>query len=661
MAPDVGCFLLALLIPAICKLISSSDQVCIEKEVNKTYNCDNLGLSRIPDTLSNKTEILEFSFNFLPAIQNTTFNRLPNLTFLDITRCQINWIHEDAFQSQIQLRTLVLTGNPLVFIAETAFNGPVSLKHLFLIQTGITSLEFIPGHNLKNLESLYLGSNHISSIKLPENFPTKNLKVLDFENNAIHFLHKEDMKPLKQASNLSLNFNCNDIKSVEPEAFTSMTFQRVNFGGTVDLSGIFNGLRKSTIQSLWLGSYEDTDDAELNSTTFQGLCEMSVKSINLQKHHFHDPTAATFQCFTQLLELDLTATHLHQLPSAIKGMQSLKKLVLSVNKFEDLCHISAASFPSLTHLYIKGNTKKLQLGVECLKTLGNLEHLDLSHNDLEAADCCQVQFRGLLHLENLNLSYNEPLQLQSQAFKDCPKLRFLDLAFTHLKLREQQSPFQKLYHLQVLNLSHCLLDTRNQNLLVELPDLRHLNLQGNLFYDGTIPQTNLLQTLSRLESLVLASCGLHSIDPQAFRSLGDLSVVDLSYNNLTHDSLEALGHLKGIYLNLATNVIRTIPYHLITILSQQTTINLSHNPLDCTCSNNAFLTWYQANLQKLEGSEETVCATPPSLRGVKLSAVKLHCGLTVMGICFLVVLLGLFVILLIFAIKFLLRWKYQHI
>lgn len=57
-----------------------------QKEANKTYNCENLDLSEIPGTLPNSTESLDFSFNFLPAIQNTTFSRLINLTFLDLTR-----------------------------------------------------------------------------------------------------------------------------------------------------------------------------------------------------------------------------------------------------------------------------------------------------------------------------------------------------------------------------------------------------------------------------------------------------------------------------------------------------------------------------------------------------------------------------------------------
>ncbi|KAM5260440.1 CD180 antigen isoform 1-T1 [Hipposideros larvatus] len=661
MAPPVSCFLFVVLFSASCKVITSSDEMCTVKEANKTYNCENLGLRGIPDTLPNTTEFLEFGFNFLPTIQVTTFSRLIDLIFLDLTRCQINWVHEDTFQSHHQLNTIVLTGNPLIFMAETSLNGPKSLKHLFLIQTGLSNLQFIPVHNLEKLESLYLGSNHISSIKLPENFPTQNLKVLDFQNNAIHYLSSKAISSLGQATNLSLNFNGNDIKYIEPGAFHSRVFQSLKFGGMFNLSVVFNGLQNSTTQSLWLGTYEDTDDQDLTPAMFEGLCAMSVESINLQKHHFADLSSTTFRCFTQLQELDLTGTHLKELPSGIEGMNSLKKLVLNVNSFEQLCQINAASFPSLTDLYIKGNLRKLDLGVGCLEKLENLQRLDLSHSDIQASDCCNLPLKHLSHLQYLNLSYNMPIGLQAQAFKECPKLELLDLAFTHLHVNAPQSPFQNLSYLKALNLSHCLLNTSNQLLLEGLLDLRHLNLQGNRFQDGSISKTNLLQTVGSLEILILSSCELFSIDQQAFHSLGKMRYIDLSHNNLTGDSISALSHLKGVYLNLAANSLGIISPHLLPILSQQSTINLSQNPLDCTCSNFYFITWYKENLQKLEGLEETVCANPPSLRGVPLSEVKLSCGMTAMGIFFLVVFLLLFAILLILSVKFLLRWKYQHI
>ncbi|XP_055457902.1 CD180 antigen [Psammomys obesus] len=661
MAPHISCFFLVAFFSTGCQVITSSGQRCIEKEANKTYNCENLGLSEIPGTVPNSTECLEFSFNFLPTIQNTTFSRLMDLSFLDLTRCQIYWIHEDTFQSQHHLDTLVLTANPLIFMAETALNGPQALKHLFFIQTGISSLEFIPVHNLKSLESLYVGSNHISSIKLPKDFPTEKLKVLDFQNNAIHYLSKEDVGSLQQATGLSLNLNANLITGMEPGAFRSTVFHSLSFGGTLDLLIIFRGLQNSTIQSLWLGTFEDLDDKELSDSMLEALCEVSVESINLQKHHFLNLSPNTFHCFTSLQELDLTATHLKELPAGIVGLSKLKKLVLSANKFENLCQISAGSFPSLTHLYVKGNMKRLELGTGCLENLENLQELDLSHDDIETPDCCNLQLRNLSHLQSLNLSYNEPLGLRTEAFKECPQLELLDLSFTRLHVNTAQSPFQNLHLLKVLNLSHCLLDTSNQHLLDGLPALQHLNLQGNPFPNGNIQKSNPLQTLGSLEILTLSHCDLSSIDEQAFISLKIMNHVDLSHNRLTSSSIEALGHLKGLYLNLAFNHISIIPSGLLPILSQQSIINLRQNPLDCTCSNIYFLEWYKENVQKLEDIEDTLCESPPTLRGVRLSDVTLSCGITAVGIFFLIVFLLLFTVLLIFAVKKFLRWKYQHI
>ncbi|XP_048224471.1 CD180 antigen [Perognathus longimembris pacificus] len=546
-------------------------------------------------------------------------------------------------------------------MADTSLDGPQSLKHLFLIQTGISSLQFIPGHNLRDLESLHLGSNYIASVKLPENFPAKNLKVLDLQNNAIHFLSRKAIESLQPSTNLSLNLNGNDIKGIEPGAFASTVFRSVNFGGTGNLSVIFRGLRNSTVRSLWLGTFEDTDDEDISSDTLKGLCEVSVESVYLQKRRFSGLSPATFRCFTRLRELDLTATHLEEIPPEVGGMNALRKLVLSGNKFDQLCQIHAASFPSLTHLSIKGNRKKLDLGVGCLEKLENLQKLDLSHDDLEAPECCDRQLANLSQLQSLNLSFNEPLGLPSEAFKPCPRLQVLDLAFTRLRVPAPQSPFQGLRLLRVLNLSHCLLDTSNQRLLAGLPRLQHLSLEGNRFRDGSIPALNPLQAVTSLESLALSSCDLSSLHPQAFRGLGKMSRVDLSRNSLTSDSIDALGPLTGLHLDLGANLMRLIPRQRLPILSQQKTINLRHNPLDCTCSNVYFLTWYQENMHRVEDAEKTLCASPPWLRGVRLSEVTLNCGLSPAGIVSLVLFLLLLATALILATKFLLRWKYQHL
>lgn len=54
--------------------------------VNKSYSCEGLGLREIPDELPATTEVLDFSFNVIPSLQNSTFSALKSLLYLDLTR-----------------------------------------------------------------------------------------------------------------------------------------------------------------------------------------------------------------------------------------------------------------------------------------------------------------------------------------------------------------------------------------------------------------------------------------------------------------------------------------------------------------------------------------------------------------------------------------------
>ncbi|KAM9507234.1 CD180 antigen [Guaruba guarouba] len=632
MACDLYLLIFTLLTGMSCEAPGPAEKICVEIAVNKSYNCEGLRLRKIPEGLPVTTEILDFSFNVLPSLENSTFSGLKSLLCLDLTRCQINWVYDGAFHSNRQLKTLVLTGNLLMFLSDTAFVGPQSLKQLVLTQTGITSMSFIPTTNLDSLDTLILGNNHISSLQLPPNFPTQNLKYIDFQMNNIKTITAADVSLLQKTSNITLILKGNDITYIEPGAFLSH-FYSLDFGGCADIPGILAGLQNSTVQTLWLGTFHGMEkEPFITPDVLQGLCNISVKDLYLQLRHFRNLNANTFHCLTRLRKLDLTQTHINTLPTGISGMSLLEELVLNANSFDHLCNINSASFPSLIHLHIKGNSVLLQLGSGCLEKLAKLQHLDLSKSYIESFDCCKEALSGLSSLRQLNLSHNIKLHLHDVFMEDSTSLELLDLAFTPLHIYTSQGPFRNLHLLQVLNLSSSHINTSIQHLFQGLESLIFLDLSQNNFELGIMQNDKLFQELPNLEVLILSSCELTAIGNQAFHSLKKLRHVDLSHNKLTAFSTDAFSSLKYIYLNFAHNRIHIVPHDKLAPLAGHCIINLSYNPLNCTCSNIDLISWYKQNLDKIEDSEETRCSEPKWQSGTQLATVSLSCGITTGGI-----------------------------
>ncbi|KAH0627983.1 hypothetical protein JD844_008617 [Phrynosoma platyrhinos] len=668
MASCTSWWVLMVLLGVSCEPTKPVDKMCTEVSDNlfliadRSYSCEGLELTKIPDQLPFTTKVLDFSFNFLYSLHSSSFSKLKDLIYLDLTRCQINWVYEGAFENNSYLETIVLTGNHLLFLGDTAFTGPLSLKHLDLTQTGLTSLTFIPMQDLDNLETLILGNNYIHSLQLPPSFKTRHLKYLDFQMNNIQRISAKDVMPLKQLSNLTLVLKGNHIVHIDPGVFSSISFYNLDFSSCANVSVILKGLQGGQTVALQLGAFVDSDILPISPSALHGIRNVSVDHLTLQYRTFLNLSGETFEWMTKLQTLDLTHTSLFEVPLGLHRMDVLKELNLNENKFVHLCDIRSSVFPTVTHLYIRGNSKELDLGAKCLESLSKLQYLDLSNSQIEDLDCCRKQFAALSALQHVNMSYNRKLLFQSIAFNESANLMVLDLAFTHIvTTNSSQGPFSNLHFLQILNLSYSQIGQNIQHILQGLESLRVLNLKGNNFESGIILNDKLFQQVCNLEVLILSYCKLLAIETKAFSTLRKLQHVDLSHNNLITFNSGAFSNLRNIYLNFANNRIHIIPRDMLTNLSGQSIINLSYNPLECTCSNTGLLTWYKQNIDKIEDSEETVCSEPKSLAGTKLLFVNLFCGYStakVILITFVVItVIGVTFILI---IRFLQR-KYQHI
>ncbi|XP_026068317.1 CD180 antigen [Carassius auratus] len=619
------------------------------EQVTNGYDCSGMNLQVIPDEIPNSVQILIFSFNYFPALYNSTFQRLTSLNYLDLTRCGITFMYEDIFKYQLDLAALILIGNPLVFIAERAFSGPLALKYLSLAQSKIQSLSDIPSDNLAYLEVLDIGGSEIRSLDGLSSFHCQNLHSLQLDMNSIDQIREDDLAPLRNVHGMSISFKGNDFVSIEPGVFKSLNLSSLDLSGCLskmNFSSLLKGLEGLKTNRLNLGLYETDPNVYIPSVALQSFCKIFVTDLDFQLQHFSDINNFPFDCLKWIKKLDLTRAHLDSLQFNMTGQSTLSHLVLDENRFKDVCSINTRNFPTLTYLSMSGNSKQLNFSSKCLESLRILEELDLSLSLVNPrGPCCNDQLFGLSELKLLNLSYGSQMLWSSQPFSATPQLEHLDFSHSYYTLNDS-SPFSNLQNLKTLNLSWSNTSLTNIHIFKGLKNLQLLNLKGNTIQGGVLTQMELFKYVPLLETLILSSCKITAFEEYLFKGLVHLRQVDLSGNKLVKLSTSGFYSLHFLQFNYASNAIVTVDVGSVMDLGNNSTVDLSYNPLVCNCSNFEFINWVKKNKIKVKHLMETTC----NGTGTRIIDVELQCGLPGGVIAFVIILVAILITLAIFCL-----------
>ncbi|XP_017319888.2 toll-like receptor 4 [Ictalurus punctatus] len=580
---------------------------CTKVMNNRHYSCEGRNLTYIPTSIPSTVETLDFSFNLLPSLQKHLFPPLYDLQFLDLTRCQIQYIADDAFHNVKNVTTLILTGNPISYTAPDSLNSLHKLQRLVLVDIGLLSLN-VQFNNLTKLQELKAGTNKIQTIALPLfmiNF--KDFCILDLHANNISSLKVNHTAVLREMrGNITLILSSNPILHIEPGVFKDIYLKELNIHSAfVSFDAMRYGLKALSglnVGKLAIGNYIEHRAIKISDADYlDGLCLINFKEIYFLQRECSDSENNVFHCMANATKITLKQ-------GCIGAVQHV-----SFHQLKEL-HIHRTQFPlilELSHLHFLEKlvvvTYKYTV-FRGLSDLPKLQHVDLSENQLNLFDCCSKYFTGMPNIHTLNLSFNAIIYLSKNPFSGLDSMRILDIQSTKLSaLTAQFKFFKSLKYLQYLDISYSHSTFLRTMTFKYLSSLKVLKIAGNRFQGDAL--SHIFQNVTTLEVLEMSNCGIQNIDWRAFQSLSRLRDLFLSQNKLvvldfvTHPNLRSL-----TLLDVGTNSIYSIPHHILQNLpTNLSDFDLSFNPIECSCSQIDFIIWIVNHQPLLQQSVNISC------------------------------------------------------
>uniref|UniRef100_A0A1B0DF24 Uncharacterized protein n=1 Tax=Phlebotomus papatasi TaxID=29031 RepID=A0A1B0DF24_PHLPP len=351
-----------------------------------------------------------------------------------------------------------------------------------------------------------------------------------------------------------------------------------------------------------------------------------------------------------LTELTMESCKLLQLPvHAFTGLSNLKRLTVRTNNYAwapsktlDIRPDALVDLKDLQHLDLSNNNlRNLLDGVLC--SLNNLQHLNLSSNRIRAAEnlgfATVSQCNGGADLHVLDASYNE-LQAIPEGWGVSKLRRLQQLFLQHNNITELSSEcLIGLSSLKVLNVSFNHLETLPEGVFAGSRELREIHLQNNELYSlprGTFHRLEQLLVLDlssnsltshhigngtfagliRLIILNLAHNALTRIDSRTFKELFFLQILNLRNNSIGHIEENAFLPLYNLHtLNLAENRLHTIDDKLFNGLYVLSKLTLNNN-LITVIEVNAFKNC--SDLKELDLSSNQLLEVPQALQNLSM-------------------------------------------
>ncbi|XP_008851141.1 extracellular matrix protein 2 isoform X2 [Nannospalax galili] len=333
--------------------------------------------------------------------------------------------------------SLDLIGNSIMSIPEETFNGLPNLERLDLSKNNITSSGIGPEafKFLKKLMRLNMDGNNLAHI--PSELPS-TLEELKINDNNLQAIEEESLSDLNQLVTLELEGNNLSEINVSPLAFKHLKNLLYLRLGKNKFRIIPQGLPAS-IEELYL---ENNQIEEITENCFNHTRKINM--IVLRYNKIEESRIAPLAWINQenLESIDLSYNKLYQVPSYLP--KSLLHLVLMGNQIERIPgYVFGHMEPGLEYLYLSFN-RLADDGVDRVSFYGayhSLRELFLDHNDLKSIPPGIPEMKALyfLRLNNNKIRNILPEQICNVEEDEDSTLEHLHLENNYIKTREISS------------------------------------------------------------------------------------------------------------------------------------------------------------------------------------------------------------------------------
>ncbi|XP_059199070.1 toll-like receptor 3 isoform X2 [Centropristis striata] len=501
-------------------------------------DCSHLSLSAVPADLPRNISSLDMSHNRLRGIPPMSLTPYPGLTHLDLGFNSITKLDQGWCQTLPMLQTLNVEHNQVYVLKKEELSHCTNITRLILASNKL-KLEGEPFTALQSLKVLDVSMNKLQSASLGSQPQLPNLVSINLAFNDFTALKKDDFLFLNYSSFLQiLNMSSVSLKTLEPGCFTpiqglrTLYLDRSKMGPPV-ISKLCSELSGTAIDALFLRKMQLV---KLPNTTFTGLQKTNLTFLDLSLNDMVNIDEGSFQWLPRLQTLNLTNNKIKHLTKAtFQGLKNLKKLHLTkaLVKSKTIPKIDDFSFQPLSSLesLMLQETAVSEITEHTFTGLTSLRELDMSWSSCSSLRIITnktfVSLSGS-PLRKLDLTATAITQINPYSFSVFRNLITLHLDFNFIKQTLTGKEFEGLGQVEELHLSYnrqtVLLSSTS---FVNVPNLKVLTLGRSLKAEAV------------------------NVDPSPFSPLLNLSILDLSNNNIANireNMLEGLVNLKVLQL-----------------------------------------------------------------------------------------------------------------